>query len=304
MSNCAFPPFRPLAKKDQTLIERTLEKNPPEISEFTFTNLFAWRDVYRFEIALFDKLILLRSATNQIKKFFPPIGSGNCQEVFKLVLSSSSAFFVRVPEAMKKKLEKEPGFVFAEDRDNFDYVYTIDDLVTLKGARYDGKRNFIKRFKAFYDYEYVPVTSSNAKECLDFEKKWCSIKQCDANEGLRNERTAFEEMIKQYASFHLLGAMLKVSGQIVAVAIAQELNPTTLVVHMLKADAGFVGSYQAMVNEFLSHYTGQYQLVNFEQDLGVEGLRKSKLSYHPIRMVKKYSVSWPDISKSRMLRRA
>ena len=80
-------------------------------------------------------------------------------------------------------------------------------------------------------------------------------------------------------------------GNICAVALAQRLNPDTLVMHVLKADPNIDGLYQVMLQEFLAHEGADFNYVNLEQDLGIEGLRKSKQSYHPVEMVKKYILS-------------
>ena len=290
MNNIAYPHFRPLSIEDQPLIETALKNNPPEISEFTFTNLFAWRDIYHFQISLLDNFILLTTASDQMRKFFPPIGKSDCKKIIERVLQETGGTFIRIPENIKNLFEADVRFTFEEDRDNFDYIYEADELIKLRGAKYDGKRNFIKRFKSSYEYEYVSLDRLNAKECLEFEEAWCSIKHCDQDEGLRHERKAFEEIIAHFSSFDLVGGMMKVDGTVRAVAIAQGLNPSTFVMHILKADQNFTGLYQTVINEFLSREAGTYAFVNFEQDLGLEGLRKSKLSYRPVRMVKKFTL--------------
>lgn len=290
MNVIAYPHFLPLSIEHQPLIEAAFKNNPPEISEFTFTNLFAWREIYHFQIALLDNFILFESASGKTRTFFPPIGKGDSRKLIERLLQETGGSFIRIPEGIKNLFVADARFIFEEDRNNFDYIYNVDELINLRGAKYDGKRNFIKRFKSLYQYEYVSLNRTNAKECLDFEEAWCSIKNCDRVEGLRNERAAIKEIIRHFSSFHLIGGMIKVNSAVRAVAIAQELNPSTLVMHILKADQNCIGLYQTMLNEFLSRQAGNYAFVNLEQDLGIEGLRKSKLSYHPASMVKKFTL--------------
>jgi hypothetical protein len=92
--------------------------------------------------------------------------------------------------------------------------------------------------------------------------------------------------------FNLKAGALRVNGQISAVCIAESLNPQTLVIHVLKGAQGKTGIYQTMFNEFLSREAARYSFINMEQDLGIEGLRKSKESYHPLTLVKKFSLSY------------
>jgi uncharacterized protein len=165
-----------------------------------------------------------------------------------------------------------------------------DDLVHLKGKKYDGKRNLIKKFKATHGYEYVSVTGGLIKECVDFADEWCVEKSCDTVESLDDERSAFKEMLADFSGFHLRAGAIRIEGRMRALVLAQKLNPETMVIHMLKAYAGITGLYQTVYNEFLAREAGDFKYINMEQDLGVAGLRKSKLSYQPVRMVRKYSL--------------
>jgi hypothetical protein len=164
------------------------------------------------------------------------------------------------------------------------------DLVSLKGSKYDGKRNLIKKFKSGHQYEYGRLSAANVPECLEFEQTWCTIKNCDSVQGLSNERKALKEMAYNFSAFGLIGGAIRIAGKICAVAIAQRLNSDTLVMHILKADPNLAGLYQLINNEFLAREAGDFRFVNLEEDLGLEGLRKSKLSYHPLEMVKKYII--------------
>lgn len=117
------------------------------------------------------------------------------------------------------------------------------------------------------------------------------VKDCDKVEGLNNERQAIREIINNFGSFNLIGAFIKVKGNICAVAIGEKLNSNTLVMHVLKADPFMQGLYQVILNDFLLKDCGNFEYINLEQDLGVEGLRQAKLSYHPARIIEKYTLS-------------
>jgi len=225
------------------------------------------------------------------ENFFPPVGKGDVKAVMEKVMSESDAEFFRVPEDIKLLFDSDNRFLAQFDSDNSDYVYSTLDLVNLSGKKYDGKRNLIKKFQSENSYEYIDLNAENIKLCLDFEEAWCSIKNCDISEGLNSERRAIRDMVENFSLFGLIAGAIKINNKIVAVAIAQELNPQTLVMHVLKADPNITGLYQAILQEFLRGKEIKYRYVNLEQDLGVEGLRKAKLSYHPSFMVNKYNLS-------------
>ena len=137
----------------------------------------------------------------------------------------------------------------------------------------------------------MKLDASDISRCLEFEEKWCSIKDCDSVEGLNNERNAIKEMVSNFSEFNLIAGAVEIKNSILALAIAERLNLNTLVMHVLKADPNVPGLYQVMMNEFLEASGGAFEYVNLEQDLGVEGLRRSKESYHPVKMINKYSIS-------------
>ena len=141
-----------------------------------------------------------------------------------------------------------------------------------------------------YKYSFIEFDASNISRCLDFEEKWCSIKDCDSVEGLDNERRAIKEMVSNFSGFNLIAGAIEITKSIAALAVAERLNSNTLVMHILKADPNIQGLYQVMMNEFLEKHGMGFEYANLEQDLGVVGLRKSKESYHPIRMVNKYTI--------------
>jgi uncharacterized protein len=286
-----YPDFRALEIGDLNTISEALKVNPPVISELTFTNIYCWREVYKPQVSLLNDFLIICSDCALERKFFVPIGAGYIKAPMEVLLQEKNSLFFRIPEAVKSLFDENPVYRVEFDADNSDYLFKTRDLIELPGRKYDGKRNLIKKFKSFYNYEYLKVTSSHVDECFQFEEEWCSIKHCDSVEGLFKERRAIREMIAHCSEFGLVGGAIRVEGKICALAIGQKLNHNTLVMHVLKANPTMSGLYQVIYNEFLAHEALDYELVNMEQDLGLEGLRKSKLSYHPVEMIKKYTIS-------------
>ncbi len=291
MSIAIYPEFRGLELNDLEAFVKAFKDNPPVISEFTFTNLYAWRKAYKLSVSLLDNLLIIGSGSENRQRFFIPIGKGDIKTAMEKILNDTAAgVFFRIPEETRTLFDNDKRFIIELDRDNSDYLYNTADLVSLAGGKYDGKRNLIKKFKSEHAYEYIRLDPANARLSLDFEEAWCSIKNCDRVEGLSDERRAIKDMIDNFSGFALIGGAIKVKGAICAVSLAQELNPVTIVLHVLKADPNMTGLYQLMLQEFLARESGRFQYVNLEQDLGLDGLRKSKLSYHPCTMINKYTL--------------
>jgi len=285
-----YPEFRSIKVEDLPVFNSAFKDDPPLISEFTFTNIYAWREVYNFKVSALEGQLILLSELGEKKRFFPPIGKGNTKKNMAAILTGGKGKFIRVPEEIKQMFEEEERFAIEPDRDNSDYLYRADDLIKLPGRKYDGKRNLINKLKSTYTYEYSGLGASHIEDCLEFEERWCTIRNCDSVEGLDNERRAIREMVNNFSLFSLIVGAIRIEDRICAVAIGQRLNPETLVMHVLKADPEITGLYQAMSNEFLLANGRDFDYVNMEQDLGVEGIRKAKLSYHPLRIVNKYDL--------------
>ncbi|MFH1876415.1 MAG: phosphatidylglycerol lysyltransferase domain-containing protein [Candidatus Omnitrophota bacterium] len=265
--------------------------NRPKISELSFMSLYAWSENGKFSITRYKDYIVLGTNTKAGWQFLYPLGAGDELRAISTILARHGGIFTALPQALGQRLQNDGGFLVESDRDNADYLYAIDDLATLPGKRYDGKRNLIKKFKARYSYEYVALTSENLEEVLFFEKRWCTIKECDAIEGLTQERRAIVNMVAYFTDFALRGGLIRIKETIVAAVIAEVLNPETLIIHVLKADPSFEGLYQTITNEFFIHEGTGFRFANFEQDMGLASLRKAKLSYHPVELIDKYNAS-------------
>ncbi len=285
-----YPDFERLELKHKPVLDKYFLDSPPEISEFTFTNLYSWRDYYNLQICCFEKMIIIKVTINGKDQFFPPIGQGDVKPVVKKILADYKTLFARVGERIALLFKEDSQVEVIFDRDNSDYLYKITDLIHLEGKKYDGKRNHINNFKKNYQYQYLQFNTQNVEGIINFEQYWCTLKNCDISEGLSGERKALKDMVENFSQFNLMAAGIKIKGDIKAVSIAEKLNPSTLVLHVLKADPNFSGLYQLMLNEFLVNQAKNFELLNMEEDLGIQGLRKAKLSYHPIGFVNKYKI--------------
>ncbi len=290
-----FPACRPLILDDKPMFDRMLRCYPPEISELTFTNLFAWRNVYHFSVSsLFGYLIVLAEKEGALE-LLDPIGPlwgkrAVIEGCFQRTSPKTTIRFVKLPQLTTSMFADDNAYVLTQDRDNSDYVYRREDLTHLKGNNYDGKRNLIKRFNKSTSFQYLPLTESDIMDALGFVYQWCQNRGCDGNESLLHERQALEEMLLNFDALKISGGIIKVAGKVVALSVGECLNSDTLVVHLEKADGTWPGIYQA-INMFFAQSEGEgFAFMNREQDLGIPGLRQAKESYHPHHMAAKYTL--------------
>ena len=289
-------PFKDITLADKDTITSFTMKSDRRNCDLSFSNLCSWRFLYDTQFAVVDNFLVFKFWAGEQLAYMMPVGTGDLKAVLWELIEDARKenqhfCMLGVCSNMRADLEAilPEQFTFTEDRDYADYIYLRSDLSTLKGKKFQAKRNHINRFRNTYpDYEYTPITPDRIQECLDLEAEWCKVNNCDQQEGTGNERRALIYALHNFETLGLTGGILHVNGKIVAFTFGMPINHETFGVHVEKADTSIEGAY-AMINyEFANHIPEQYIYINREEDLGIEGLRKAKLSYQPVTILEKY----------------
>ncbi|MFA6282523.1 MAG: phosphatidylglycerol lysyltransferase domain-containing protein [Desulfurivibrionaceae bacterium] len=287
--------LRPLTLDDNQFVTEYLRRFPPEVSELTFTNLFAWRHTRPIWIDEFRESLLFFTETKTgLAILGNPVGPVSLPEVF-------TEYTSRIAGADRFPKDKIPEFLLdgatiVEDRDNADYVYRREDLATLAGRHFTKKRNHINQCLAAYDCQYEMITPETVPECLAMQDRWCAARDCKTEPGLCGEYRAIVETLRNYREFPLTGGAIRIDGTIEAFAVGERLNPSTAVWHFEKAMPQFHGLGQLINQWFTRENLSEFTYVNREQDLGIPGLRKAKESYFPDHLVEKVRIVLPGSS--------
>jgi len=296
----AFPDFRPLELEDRELIREFLWRYEPETSELTFTNLFIWRFLYRWRWSTAGEwLLLLQEKEGQEPSLLPPVGPSPRLEVALMALG----FLRKERGVLRPRIERAdsrfvsevstaPELTVIPEREHFDYLYLTSDLMSLKGSKYHAKRNHISRFLEEHGtgFRFVPIGPENLGLCAEFQERWCEWRRCDEDMNLRDEWTAIRQGLADYQALRVEGAAILIGDRVEAFTFGELLNAQTAVVHIEKANPEMPGLYAMINQQFCQKYWSEVPFINREQDLGEEGLRKAKLSYHPVRLVEKCRV--------------
>ncbi|MEW6599899.1 MAG: phosphatidylglycerol lysyltransferase domain-containing protein [Nitrospirota bacterium] len=290
-----FPHFSEIELSFSGDIREHLRAYPLEASEYTFTNLFAFGEAYNFKVSMYKGVLMILKDKGPVSLFCPVGGEGITDAMDRGIRFireyQGPHYFERVPESfIRAHLMNNENFIYEEERDHFDYVYDVIELIELKGRKFHDKKNRINAFRNSYKYEYASLTPELVRECLEFEHYWCEVRDCRNHPGLRKEQCAIYRMLRNFNSLDIRGGIIRVGGRIAALTLGEKLLSDTMVIHVEKANSDIPGLYQAINQEFLMHEAGDCRFVNREQDLGVEGLRNAKMSYNPIAFVKKYKV--------------
>lgn len=287
--------FKEITLEDKDIIQSFTFDSQRRNCDLSFTNLCSWRFMYHTEFAVVDGFLVLRFYADGELAYMMPVGKGDVKKVLEDMIEDARTLgkpfrMLGVCVGMKADIEVVmPGqFTFSSDRDYADYIYLRTDLATLAGKKFQSKRNHINKFlKTYTDYEYKPITPELIPECLDLEAKWCKANNCYEEEALVAERHSLTYALRHFDELGLTGGVLHVDGKIVAFTFGAPINNHTFDVCVEKADTDIEGAYTMINNEFARHIPEQYMYVNREEDLGIEGLRKAKLSYQPDMILEK-----------------
>jgi len=298
MSSILPPDFKQITMEDRIIFNTYFDKYQPEISEFTFTNLFMWRNHYQFRWTVHENQFILTSAKEpNILSVFPPLGDDLTLALEYLIdISKKSNLeleLIRFPESDLETLKKtDINHEIIEERGNWDYVYDRNDLVNLPGKQYANFRKKLNRFKRTFQWSYEKINESLIDSILSMQDEWCGIRACYDDESLNEENLGIHEIFTNWKNLKFEGGVIKVDEKIVAYTLAEMLNNDTIVVHVEKANPAFNGAYQAVAQQFYDKLNESIKFINREQDLGDPNLRKAKEHYHPIRYIKKYKVKF------------
>ena len=288
-----FLESRKLTFEDKTLLEALFKEMQPQISELTFTNLYAWNEAEPVQLSRHNETALLQRRRIRDGKnvLLPPLTNEpipTVLETLRKAAAENGSGLLLYGIDSKQAGQLSARYRVEPDRDNWDYVYLSSDLADLPGDKYHSKRNFITRCLADHKCEYAKLDASVVNDCLQLQTEWCNLRQCASEPSLEAENKAIKAIFERYPRLNVFGGAVYVDGKLEAFTLAEPLNNDTAVIHFEKANPQITGLYQLINQWFCQNTLRTFTYVNREQDLGILGLRKAKLSYRPHHMIEKY----------------
>lgn len=286
--------FAPLKLEDRAWVESYLEQYPQDLSGYTFASLIAWNSMVHYEWCRLDDGTLLMSAwiqKSQQRHLLQPIGpfSSSAQEKV-LAAIAQLPYPVQLLAVSDEFIAAHPQFCshfsMEMDRNRSDYLYRAVDLATLAGSKYQSKRNLISQAESLYKWSINPMTVECLPHCPKLLLKIGAKEESQVTEDLKSELQALDVILTHFDALGLKGFMVRVENEPVAFSIYGPLKPKTALVHFEKAERRFKGLYQ-IINQATARaiLDEGYDYINREEDLGIEGMRKAKMSYKPIKIV-------------------
>ena len=290
--------FRDISVSDKERICSALQKSDFMGCEYSFANNMAWRRLAGSKISFYKDFYICCAFDTEdgIPHFILPAGCGDYKELFSELKKFTSDLGCPLvmtgvtDNSLKMFGELFPdAFTYELDRDSSDYIYLTRDFISLKGKKYHGKRNHLARFSEL-DYSYSPITEKDFDDCITFCTAEYNERQDKADHSFIAEQFAINTYFSYFNELELKGGIIRIGGKAAAVTIGEKLNSNTFCVHIEKADTSFNGIYTGISHLFAEREASGFEYINREEDLGIEGLRRSKLSYNPAFLLNKYTV--------------
>jgi len=291
--------------ESRPLLEKFLSGFDYCTSGLSFSSLYMWRDINNFTWQIIGDYLCIAGISHlELDKeepfLFPPLtmnGEYNSKALNYTIKESKRIFEERgyvfsirllpfhMVDIIKAACPRE--LAFFDDRPNYDYVYRTQDLIELKGRDFHSKKNHLNYFLNNYKYEYTTLTSQMADVAMNFIKEFNLRKKLPEREMalLKMEERAMADVFHHLETVGYMSGVILIDGKIEALSIGGRLNRNTVTVHVEKANINYRGLYQAINNEFCKHVATSVKYINREEDMGLPGLRKAKLSYKPVKLV-------------------
>lgn len=298
-------PFQPIRLSDREAINRLLRASRAPICDHTFTNLYAWQERYSTAWAEVEHRLVVRYRIEADAEAYMVVGLDESDFDRVMPRLKAEAEMRHQPlrlvclaeqdvEQFRRWVKRTDGdedeYAVCDNRDYRDYIYSLEELHTLRGRRFQPKRNHVNRFESLYNYRFEPLRKEHFEECLQLECLWQRRKgNADCRES--EEQQAIRRVLEAYDELDVVGGVLLIEGHVAAFTFGSAIDSETFCTHVEKADAGYEGIFP-MINRCFAGMLLErgFRWVNREEDMGLAGLRRSKLSYHPHRLQEKMSI--------------
>ncbi len=259
-------------------------------SDVSFTTPYVWAPSFHTELCIENDILCMQGKNREgVPYYMMPVGSGDKAAFLKKLYERCHDLGIPFSLHWLQREDVEvmeslfPGkLTVQESRNSAEYVYETESLRTLSGKKLHGKRNHVNAFKSAYTSEIMDITAENIDRARHFV-----LTRCNSAE----ETLAMERLFDSFFDLGLTGMLLYAGGSLAGVTAGELIRDDTALIHLEKADTDFTGAYAATNQLFVENYFAQTKYINREEDMGIEGLRRAKLSYRPVFLVEKFTVT-------------
>lgn len=300
--------FKPITLDVKPLIDSYTKPWNLECSDLSFTNLFIWGADGKMEYAEKNHVLYIKLDFKGVPVFlWAPIPMYGVEVNYRKAILDGIEYmkqrgveptFRSVWTPFRDKMLEACPELFSMPTDiAWDYVYSRESLATLKGKKLHGKRNHINKFLSKYpDYEYRKLDASMINDCIALYDQWIGEKDEEAAKSMQEEKKSVLLALNHMEALGLTGGTIFIDGKLCAFTVGERLHPHVQLIHIEKANTEYDGIFPMINQQYVLHECMDVELINREEDMGIEGMRKAKRSYNPIKMIEKHLLSTRDLT--------
>lgn len=285
--------------EDEDWINSCIAVSGTMASDASFANIYLLRNKYSTKISRYKDFIIRKYSGKGARCGYTfPLGKGDIAKALAEIEKDAKECgeclqFAFITEEQKEVLENAmpARFCYSSDAGDSDYIYLRSELASLSGKAFHKKKNHFSKFVRTYpDYKYYEIGACNIYDAQKVADAWYYEHLQDEDASQLAEYKAIKEALENFEELGLIGGIIYVNDSPCAMTIASKINENTVDVHFEKVVGEYAlnGGYAA-INKLFSEKLDGVTWLNREEDIGIEGLRKAKLSYRPKIMLKKYS---------------
>jgi len=296
--------LRDIELRDRDFVNQKIKERSGRNCELCFANMYIWRCVYSIQIADYEDMLIVSMEDDEGQYFLAPAGNGDMAKAVAEIKAYFAAkgkpcrfdYVAEEDVPLIKAAASPEEFTVTHMRDADDYIHLTQSLADLSGKTFHGKRGHVKRFMATYHYEYLPITEALIPKALELSELWCkqhAFSDHEEAEEAEAETCAVKRLFASFDALSAIGGAIMVDGEMAGFSAGTPRYPGSdeFVVHLEKGLIRYEGIYSAVNNLFMTDIANRgFKFANREEDMGVPGLRKSKLSYNPELVLPKYSL--------------
>ena len=277
--------FHPLTLADREAMQAVTLLSGRRNCNFTFANLVGWQFLFNTEVCVLRNAVVLRYTVGDEPVFMVCAPGDVPPELIGALLESSSGklTIVGLEDSQATAIKTNCLEFLVETvplRNQYDYIYRRADLASLHGGMLKAKRNHVNRFREEHpDFEYRWLSPELFDECRRVTEIWQEEK--DTSDTIAEEKKVMETVFAQWDELRMMGGSIFTEGRMVAFTYGNAVTNDTFDICVEKADRRVEGAFAVINQQFAEHLPEQYVYINREEDMGLPGLRKAKLSYHP-----------------------
>lgn len=274
-------------------IRKHLEETNHPLAEYCFANLYFFRKTHEYELLDDNGNLYMTGKSYDEKRYIMPLQPPECEDgtpcsekLIEYFKEEQFDMIFPIPEEWLNRFP-EDKFTREYNENDSDYIYETELLASLAGRKRHKKRNLRKQFMELYEPGYEIITKENTHKALELLEIWRKEKDFAFNIA---DYLPCKESLKNWDDFCLEGAIIYADGKPAGFLTGEGIGKNTFTIHFAKGDISYKGIYSYMFSVLADHLKERYQLINMEQDLGEEGLRRTKKSYVPAYLAHKYRI--------------